>query len=182
MTVTPSAVPTTVDFTFSPTPAVVDQTIFFNATASRAAPGRSLVLYQWDFGKGTTGTGLTVTKSYAEEGTYTVTLKVTDDAGAFGTTSKTVTVTNPQPKPDFTILPASPAIGQQVTVNASSTTGPSPITAYAWSFGLNSTPTSGSGISSSTAYSTSGTKVITLTVTDSAGRTATISKQVTVVP
>lgn len=182
ITVAPATVPATVDFTFSPTPAVVDQAIFFNAAASRAAPGRTLVSYDWDFGKGTTGVGLTVSKSYGTEGTYTVTLKVTDDAGAFGTTSKTVTVTNPQPKPDFTILPASPAIGQQVTVNASSTTGPSPITSYAWSFGLNSTPTSGSGISSSTAYSTSGTKVITLTVTDSAGRTATISKQVTVVP
>lgn len=178
--VTASTPPTTVDFTFSPTPAVVDQMIFFNAAASRAAPGRTLVSYDWDFGKGTTGSGQTVSKSYGTEGTYTVTLKVTDDAGAFGTASKSVTVTNPQPKPDFTILPASPAIGQQVIVNASSTTGPSPITAYAWSFGLNSTPASGTGISSSTAYSAFGTKVITLTVTDSAGRTATISKQVTV--
>lgn len=177
-----ASTPPTVSFTFSPTPAVVDQLIFFNAGASRPAPGRTLVSYDWNFGKGTTGTGQTVSKAYDTEGTYTVTLKVTDDAGAFQTASQTVVVTNPQPKPDFTILPASPAVSQQVIVNASSTTGPSPIVSYAWSFGLNSNPTTGSGISSGTTYSASGTKVITLTVTDSAGRTATISKQVVVVP
>ncbi len=185
ITVTAPPVPTTVEFTFSPTPAVVDQMIFFNAAASRAAPGRTLVSYDWDFGKGTTGSGLTVSKSYATEGIYTVTLKVTDDIGAFNTTSKPVTVTNPQPKPDFTITPLSPANNEQVIVNASSTTGPSPIVSYRWDFGTNSNPSTGSGISSGTTYNISAsllpaTRVITLTVTDSAGRTATASKQVVV--
>ena len=62
LAVTPPPVPTTVDFTFSPTPAVVDQLIFFNAAASRAAAGRTLDWYDWDFGKGTTGSGVTVSK------------------------------------------------------------------------------------------------------------------------
>jgi PKD repeat protein len=178
--VAPGAPPTTVDFTFSPTPALVEQTIFFNASASRAASGRTIVKYDWDFGKGTTGTGVTVSKSYDVAGTYTVTLTVTDDAGTIGTTSKPVTVSNPVILPSFTILPAAPAVGEQVSVNASGTTGPSPIVSYSWNFGTGSTPSTATGITAVTTYGSSGNKVITLTVTDSAGRTATTTRSVTV--
>lgn len=172
--------PPTPAFTFSPTPALVEQTIFFNATASRAASGRTIVSYEWDFGSGRTGTGVAVTKSYDRAATYTVTLKVTDDAGAFATTSQTVVVTNPQIIPAFTVLPSSPLVGDQVSVNASSTTGPSAIVTYSWNFGIGSSPTTGSGVTAVTSYSSTGNKVITLTVTDSAGRTATTTRLVTV--
>lgn len=175
--------PPTPAFTFSPTPAVVDQTIFFNAAASRAVPGRTLVKYDWDFGRGTTGTGVTVSKSYDAVGTFTVTLTVTDDAGATATTSQTVNVTNPQPNAAFTVTPSSPAAGETVIVNASSTTGPSPIVSYIWDFGVGSSPSTGTGVSSSTSYpgaTVGSTKVITLTVTDSAGRTSVTSRQVTI--
>jgi PKD repeat protein len=176
--------PPTATFTFSPTPAVVDQMIFFNASGVTPAPGRTIVRYDWDFGKGTTGSGVTVSKAYDTEGIYTVTLTVTDDAGSKATTTQTVAVTNPQPKADFTVTPASPARDQTVTVNASSTSGPSPITSYVWDFGTGSSPSTGTGISASTNYpsglnSVGDTRVITLTVTDSAGRTSTTSKQVT---
>jgi len=40
---------------------------------------------EWDFGDGTTGTGVTVNKTYTVEGLYTVTLNVTDDAGSWDT-------------------------------------------------------------------------------------------------
>ena len=46
--------------------------------------------YQWDFGDGTTGTGITVTHIYTIAGTYTVTLTVT---GSCGTSSDVTTVT-----------------------------------------------------------------------------------------
>jgi PKD repeat protein len=175
--------PPTPAFTFSPTPAVVDQTVFFNAAGSRAATGRTIVKYDWDFGKGTTGSGVTVSKSYESAGTYTVTLTVTDDAGAAATTSQPVTVTNPQPNAAFTVTPSSPAAGETVIVNASSTTGPSAIVSYIWDFGVGASPSTGVGVSSSTSYpgaTVGSTKVITLTVTDSAGRTSVTSRQVTI--
>ena len=175
--------PPTPAFTFSPTPAVVDQTVFFNATASRAAPGRTLVKYDWDFGKGTTGSGVTVSKSYESAGAYTVTLTTTDDAGASATVSQVVNVTNPQPSAAFTVTPASPAAGETVIVNASSTSGPSAIVSYIWDFGVGASPSTGTGVSSSTSYPgavVGSTKVITLTVTDSAGRTSVTSRQVTI--
>lgn len=172
----------TVDFTFSPTPAIVDQAIFFNASASRPAPGRTIVSYDWDFGKGTGGTGITVSKAYDVPGTYTVTLKLTDDAGTIGTASKPVVVNSAQIQPAFTIEPAAPVVNQPVVVNASSSTSTSPIVSFSWNFGANATPATGSGVSASTQYSLAGSKVITLTVTDNQGRTASSTKVVAVTP
>jgi PKD repeat protein len=55
-------------------------------------PDGSITAYAWDFGDGATGSGATVAHTYAAAGTYTVTLTVTDDLGATGTTSKSVSV------------------------------------------------------------------------------------------
>ncbi len=51
--------------------------------------------YLWNFGDGTTSTEINPVKSYAESGTYTVTLKASNEAGASDTTEDSVTVTIP---------------------------------------------------------------------------------------
>lgn len=79
-------------FVFSPTAPQPGQVIFFNASASRAAAGRRIVFYEWDFGSGRTGEGVTVSKGYNTPGSYVVTLKVTDDANQTGTVSQAVPV------------------------------------------------------------------------------------------
>ncbi len=89
--VDPSVAPTA-DFVFSPSTPLPGQVIFFNASASRAAPGRRIVFYEWDFGSGRTDQGVTVSKGYNSPGSYIVTLKVTDDANQEGVTSKPVIV------------------------------------------------------------------------------------------
>jgi chitodextrinase len=71
--------PPTAVFVWSPTAPKVGQDIFFNAQASAAAPGHSIVAYDWDFGSGRTGSGATVVKRYDTAGVYNVTLKVHDD-------------------------------------------------------------------------------------------------------
>ena len=57
--------------------------------------------YDWSFGDGTTGTGGAVTHEYAEDGLYTVTLKVTDENGS-ATTRRTVRVSLDTP-PELTL-------------------------------------------------------------------------------
>lgn len=91
ITVGASAKPTA-SFVFSPTAPLPGQIIFFNASASAAAPGRRIVAYEWDFGSGRTDSGVTVSKGYNTPDTYTVTLKVTDDANQEGVASQTVPV------------------------------------------------------------------------------------------
>jgi PKD repeat protein len=96
LTVLPGVPPSAV-FTFSPTPVLVNEAVFFNASGSRPAIGRTIVKYDWDFGKGTTGSGVTTSKIYDAVGSYTVTLTVTDDAGTIATFSQAVAVTVPAP-------------------------------------------------------------------------------------
>jgi len=66
----------------------------FDASASSDADG-SIVSYSWDFGDGSTGSGVNPSHSYAIDGFYTVSLSVTDNDDATGTTSHVVRVGEP---------------------------------------------------------------------------------------
>ncbi len=61
----------------------------FDGTGS-SDPDGSVSGYSWDFGDGAKSTSATPTHSFAAAGDYTVTLTVTDDGGATGTVSHTV--------------------------------------------------------------------------------------------
>jgi len=82
---------------FVRTPAFGDAplSVFFDATASSDADG-ILVSFDWDFGDGSTGSGVTTTHTYNEAGTYEAVLRVADDAGEISGTLLMVTVADPQ--------------------------------------------------------------------------------------
>ncbi|QCF37473.1 PKD domain-containing protein [Salinivibrio sp. YCSC6] len=74
----------------------------FDASGASDTDGQ-IVSYQWDFGDGYQGSGVTASHQYGTAGTYSVTLTVTDDQGLTSSASKSFTVgsDNDYPKTDL---------------------------------------------------------------------------------
>ncbi|MDW6002258.1 immune inhibitor A domain-containing protein [Vibrio mangrovi] len=81
------------DFDFT-----VDDLTVSAVNLSQDSDGK-IVSYFWDFGNGQTSTSASPTWTYEHQGTYHVSLTVTDDQGATGTTDKEVTVAAPNEAP-----------------------------------------------------------------------------------
>jgi len=79
-------------FTYSPTTPSEDQLVVFDASASTAAPGRTIVQYRWNWGDGETGSGILEDHDWPTAGIYFVVLTVTDDAGVSASTTQVITV------------------------------------------------------------------------------------------
>ncbi|UHD17109.1 PKD domain-containing protein [Thiocapsa bogorovii] len=72
-------------------------TVTLDATASSDADG-SIVSYQWNLGDGAAKSGPTIQHSYAQLGTYNVSLTVIDDSGKLDTRTQAVTFSAPELK------------------------------------------------------------------------------------
>ncbi|MGV8909667.1 MAG: PKD domain-containing protein [Propionicimonas sp.] len=77
--------------------------------AGSSDPDGTIASYAWNWGDGQNDTGSKASHTYAADGTYTITLTVTDNGGAQGTTSKTVTIGTAPP------VLASDGFGRTVT-------------------------------------------------------------------
>ena len=171
-------------FTVSPTPATPNQTVFFNASTARPAPGRSIVSYSWNFGDGASGSGATTSHVYTGVGSFTVTLRVTDDAGSVTTVTQQLTISNAGgTTANMTVDPAAPRVGQNVVFNASSSTAGTgaTIVSYKFNYGDGTEEVSSNPVQSHR-YGAAGTVTATVEVTDSLGRTSTKVLTVTITP
>jgi PKD repeat protein len=135
--------------------------------------------YEWDFGDNTTGTGATQSHTYPNAGTYTVSLRVTDDGGEFYIAKTTVKIADPPQAPSAVAGgPYQAIIGADLMFDGrSSSDADGTISAYVWNFGDG---TSGSGSTPTHAYTQAGTYTVTLTVTDNSGMTATATTAATI--
>jgi hypothetical protein len=79
-------------FTFAPFFPSAGDLIVFDATASTAASGRSIVDYTWNWGDGEAGVGVFEDHDWPVPGVYTVVLTVTDSAGVSASAIQAVTV------------------------------------------------------------------------------------------
>ena len=86
-----NAVPPIAHFDFNPKSPTINEEVTFNASQSYDPDG-TIVNYEWNFGDSATSTGKIVTHKYASSGTYTVSLKVTDNDGLTATETKELTV------------------------------------------------------------------------------------------
>jgi PKD repeat protein len=81
------------------------------SSAGSNDPDGTITSYAWTFGDGGTASGPSAAHTYATGGTFTATLKVTDNAGATATKSLTITAS----------APAAPAAPTNLTVTAGAT-------------------------------------------------------------
>lgn len=124
-----------------------------------------VVTYAWDFGDGNTSTQQNPTHTYVDNGTYTVTLIVTDDCGV-DTVTTTVTVNNGcvDPIAGFSQSGTEPTF----TFTNSSTSGTN--TTYSWDMGDGATYTT---MDANHTYTANNTYTVTLIVTDDCGADTT---------
>jgi len=161
--------------TATPTGGSAPLTVSFDGTASADADG-TIINYSWDFGDGTSGTGVTTSHVYAT-GTYTAQLLVTDNEGAFGSTPLVITATNLPPISSFTATPTSGAAPLTVALNGSASNDPDgSITSSVWNFGDGAT---GTGLTATHTYPV-GVFTASLTVTDNNGLVATSTRSINV--
>jgi PKD repeat protein len=149
----------------------------FNGSSSNDPDG-TIVSYQWNFGDGSSGSGVTRSYTFGSSGTHQVTLTVTDDFGDSHSQIHSVQVVNEAPTANFSFA----CNELNCSFNGSSSNDPDgTIVSYQWNFGDGG---SSSGVSRSHTYGSSGTYQVTLTVTDdqSESDSRTKSVQVTSVP
>ncbi len=134
---------------------------------------------EWDFGDGVmTDSTLTPSHVYADNGTYTVTLTVTDDDGGVGSDTLTVTVNNVAPTVE---AGADQMVNEGELVSfTGSFTNPGSADTYTiqWNFGDGVT-TDGT-LTPSHVYADNGAYIVTLTVTDDDGGVGSDTLTVTV--
>jgi chitodextrinase len=80
---------------YSPTNPQPGNTVYFDARDTTASGGATIAEYAWDYGNGSTGTGVTGYATYQQDRTYVVRLTVRDSFGRTATTTQEVSVTEP---------------------------------------------------------------------------------------
>ncbi|MCP4436512.1 MAG: PKD domain-containing protein [Actinomycetia bacterium] len=163
--------------TAHPKPGLV---VSFDGSASTDSDG-TIVSYDWVFGDGNAGTGVSPTHTYAATGSYPANLTVTDDNGAKHVETVLVQVANnvdpvSVASSDLTSGVAPLEIAFEGTGSSDSDGS---IVSYSWDFGDTNTSTDASPTHT---YAAAGNYTATLTVTDDNSATAVDTIAITVDP
>lgn len=185
----------TASFAMTPSTPTANDSVQFDAAKScggatdagnncpATSPG--IVSYSWNFGDGTSGSGRTQSHAYSRQGTYLVTLTIGNDAGLSASSTQSLTVAaGTLPTPAFVFSPAAPTPGQMIFFDGSTSKpgGGHRLVRYVWNWGDGSTFDDSSSPTSSHAYTLAGTWIVTLTVSDDTGQTASVTGSVKVAP
>jgi PKD repeat protein len=172
--------PPVVNFTVVPATGEAPLLVSYDASTTVDPDGDPLT-YAWTFGDGATGTAVSGYHTYAAPGVYEIRLVVTDIYGDFATMTRSVLVTAPtggQPTASFTATPTTGTAPLSVAFNGSASSDPDgTIVAYGWNFGDGGTATGPNAVHT---FASAGAYLVTLTVEDNDGLTATESMAILV--
>lgn len=164
-----SPLPPVANFTWSPFIPKVGESVIFDGSSS-TPNGGTITKYDWDFGDGENRPGQILTHAYSSQGTYNVTLNVTDSEGLWDTEQKQILVVQPYgPEAEFTAFRPCSSLPEYVEFNASISspgwngTHEMPITEYCWDFGDGDKTTTSTPIVCHN-FSSLGTSYVILTV------------------
>jgi len=157
---------------FSPSCTLLDCTFTDGSSDSDG----SIASYSWNFGDNSPAVATKNARhTFANGGTYTVSLTVTDNKGATDKVSMAVTLNTP-PTANFAFS-CTDLTCSFTNISTDNDLGSS-ITAYNWTFGDQSAAVTTENATH--IYTVAGTYSVTLTVTDNLGLTGNVTKQITV--
>ncbi len=138
--------------------------VTFDGSGSISEEGEELQ-YEWDFGDGTTSSGVNVTHTYEKGGNYEAVLTVNDMQNTNCSTSMDSVIVTVNSKPTAVLNAVSIACtGDEISFDASGTNDPDgDDLTYTWDFGDG---TSGQGANVTHAYNKGGNYSVSLTVDD----------------
>ena len=160
--------------------------ITFSATESTDGGGEPLVFYSWDFGDGDVvegaGEDTPAPHAYGKEGTYLMSLTVTDATGVKDRKYTKIYIGSPAAR--ISVSPTSGMVGTKFKFSGSSSSANlGTISNYAWSATLDGTIyklENDSGIEIDSKFDQPGIYTVSLTVTDGVGDTDTDSVDILV--
>lgn len=162
--------PTATISAVAPAQRVTNQPVTFTGTGTTVTSGA--LTYSWNFGDGTTGTGAVASHSYSTHGDYTVTLTVRDAGGLTTTATQSISLLAPPATPTVVALPVAGTPNSIIQLTAAATDPQGGALTYTWDFGDGST---GTGATSSHAYSAPGNFTVRATATNALGLSSTSS-------
>jgi PKD repeat protein len=169
-------VPPTPNFEFAPiTPTDLDEIIFSDNSTDIDGV---IIGWNWDFGDGNNSSLQNPIHQFADNGTYIITLYVTDDNNATRYISYQIQIQNVPPIAQFNLNPTNPILNDNITFQDSSVDLDGIIIAWNWDFGDDSFSNKQSPIHR---YKNQGTYTIILNLVDNDGAQSTIEKTIIII-
>ncbi|NIS82039.1 MAG: PKD domain-containing protein, partial [Anaerolineales bacterium] len=161
------------DFTAAPTGEAL--TVGFTETSTSYD---GIVSWLWNFGDGETSSEQNPTHLFPDDGTFDVTLTVTDSDGSTDIVTKQVSVVNTAPTADFNIVSSEkPTVNEEISFVDQSFDPDGNIISWFWDLGDGTTVITKNVTHG---YQALGTYVVNLTVTDNDGASDTVAKSITI--
>ena len=188
----PVNTPPVADFDFLPASPEVGDQVNFISTSTDSDGAIDPADTKWDLNSdgdfndvGVDGIGLTATRTFNSAGAFPVSVQVTDDGGDADVETRTVTVSaaaNNAPTAGFNFTPSSPAVGENVVFDSTSSDSDGSIQELAWDFDADGQFDDGLGRQVTRAFTQAGLYPIALRATDNDGASSIGTRTVRVGP